>query len=182
MKIPHCLFILPIALALTSCAFQAPLVATATQPDKHTAILYGKFDVNHDFVYENQLGLWLQNLDSEKSIYIFFDPAQPLKAVRAEPGRYRLAGIVGINRSHQVNARKLIPAGQMPPPFTVPEGSEVYLGDYTGSVTYDGFVATWGLTRLKDRFDITTVEFREKYPNLRGIPAVSIFHRRTIGN
>jgi hypothetical protein len=165
----------PLLLAV-SCAFQTPSVSVRTSPESRLAILYGRFDISNNFVMGNSLGLWLQNLDTQKPVYIFFAPYQPFKALLVPPGNYQVTGFVGINRSHKIEGRWAFHhAGQISPVFTAQAGVPTYLGDFLGTIAYDGEVANWGIKHWQNHFDDTSMDFRQKFPQLRLLPVNSIF-------
>jgi len=164
---------------LAACAHQTPAISRSAQPDKKAAILYGRFSISHDFAFKNQLALWLQNLDTQKPVYVYFEADQPVYAVQIKPGRYQMAGFVGMNRTHQIKGRHAFPTSRFTAPFTASPGSQIYLGDFSGTATFDSIISEWRVKSFTNNFANTTVEFREKYRNLMTVPAVSIFELQT---
>ncbi|HEY4416321.1 MAG TPA: hypothetical protein VGO57_11570 [Verrucomicrobiae bacterium] len=189
MKITPAIFALVAALLTTSCVFQAHTVSTADKADHHSVILYGRFDLKQDFAFGNKLAIYLQNLDTKSMVYIFFDPKHPLQVVQVKPGHYQLAGFVGVNSSHEKRVRQEFYGKRLPLSFIAAAGSQIYLGDFQGEVTsVEGQVYTgntvntlrtidsiWKVKSFKNNFAGTTMDFREQYPKLRTIPAVSVF-------
>ena len=164
---------------LTGCAHEAPAILPSAHLDHQSAILYGRFGIGHEFSGENRLALWLQNLDAQTPVYIYFDADQPVYCIAVKPGRYRVAGFVGVNRLHEIRGRRDFPASRFTVPFTAPSGSEIYLGDFTGTATFDGMLSEWSVKSATNNFAETTVEFREKYGNLMVVPAISVFELQT---
>ena len=164
---------------LAGCAHESPAILPSVQPDKKTAILYGRFSIGHEFSAENRLALWLQNPDTQAQVYIYFDPDQPVYCITVKPGRYRVAGFVGVNRLHEIRGRREFPASRFTALFTAPAGSQIYLGDFSGTATFDGMLSEWSVEPITNNFAATTVEFREKYRNLMMVPAVSAFELQT---
>lgn len=176
-----------LAVCLVSCAYQTPPISMKAGPDHDRAILFGRFAAESDYVMGNKLLLWLENVEDHESVYINFDKEHPVSAVTVKPGRYRLIGFAGITRLHSlVGRRRITPAGQwlkiLMEPFNVPAGTEVYIGDFTGSMDlsfsgnpYGGGYQEWKLEKLENRFAQTTVDFRGQYPNLVAEPARTVF-------
>ena len=174
MKHLRLIFLTASLLLTASCAhLQSPLPAAA-KPDGKTAVLYGRFSVGRNFAFHNKLALWLVNDGTRDSIYLYFDPDQPVYGIRVKPGNYHVQGFAALNRMQKVEGRKIIP--QVPRPFTVAAGSETYLGDYLGETKWDGvMVATWRIKSWTNNFAATTAEFRQQCPQLAMTPAASIF-------
>ena len=146
------------------------------------AILYGRFTMSHRFAAGLKIALWMQNADTQKSIYICFDETEPFRAIQVKPGRYRIAGFLATNRGHQIRGHHLFPAtgvaGRITIPFKALPGSQTYLGDFTGHATLDDIIENWEVDSITNNFAATTAEFREKYQNLVTVPATSIFDRK----
>jgi hypothetical protein len=163
---------------LTGCAHEAPAILPSARPDHKSAILYGRFGIGHEFSGENRLALWLQNLDAQSPVYIYFDPDQPVYCIAVKPGRYQVAGFVGVNRLHEIRGRRNFSTSRVTVPFTALPGSQIYLGDFYGAATFDGMLSEWSVKSATNNFSETTVEFREKYRNLMTVAAVSIFEQQ----
>ena len=180
MKMFRTFLIIPTLLFCAACVHVASPLPPAAKADHETAILYGRFDISHQYAFGFRLGLWLQNLDTEKPVYLYFDPDRSVYAVQVKPGHYRVAGFVGLTHEDQIRARKPYPPdgfmGRMFTSFYVAPEAQIYLGDYKGHVTYDGVMVKWGLDSSANRFTETTLEYRRKYPNLVTAPAVSVFN------
>jgi|GEM_PF-2702524 hypothetical protein len=173
------LFFAGVVWMLAGCAHEAPAILPSAQLDDKLAILYGRFSIGREFSAENRLALWLQNIDVQNPVYIYFDPDQPVYCIAMKPGRYQVAGFVGVNRMHEVRGRREFPASRFTVPFTAPAGSQIYLGDFSGAATFDGMLSEWTVKSITNNFANTTVEFREKYRNLATSPSVSIFELQT---
>jgi hypothetical protein len=169
------IFFIGLVCMLAGCALETPAISPSARPDKKAAILYGRFSIGHDFSAENRLALWLYNLDTQNSVYIYFDPDRPLYGIPVKPGCYQLAGFVGVNRLHEIRGRCTFPARRFTAPFTASAGSQIYLGDFLGTATFDGMLSEWRVKSITNNFANTTAEFREKYRNLMAVPAVSVF-------
>jgi hypothetical protein len=183
MKAMRTMFIGVSLFLTTSCAFQAPPVSLTAVPDQQTAIIYGRFTVGADYNMGNRLVLWLKSLDAGQSVYIYFDEKHPLQAIRVKPGVYQVKGFAGTDGMHKIIGRRVFPntglMGKIVKPFKVPAGSEVYVGDFTGSATLSLY-QEWTLDSFTNDFAGTTVEFREKYPNLVSVPAISMFEIQSV--
>jgi hypothetical protein len=173
MKIIPALFLAAGILMTVSCAHLEPALPSTAKPDSQSAMLYGRFSIGHNFAFKNKLALWLETVDTKHAIYIYFDENEPLYGIQVKPGHYRIVGFAGLNRTHEIKGRRTGPLAQKT--FLAPAGSEIYIGDFAGEVTWDGMVSTWRLKSCTNNFAVTTAEFREKYPNLTALPPVSIF-------
>jgi hypothetical protein len=165
-----------LGLLLAGCAHRAPTFSPTAVPDAKSTIFYGRFTMGHDWALHNELALWLQNVESRKNLYVYFDPDQPVYAVPAAAGRYRIAGFVGVNRVHEIEVRHEFRSSQtamVVAPFTAPARTPVYLGDFMGQATFDGAVMEWRVNSGTNNFTATTAEFRKEYPNLGSAPATS---------
>ena len=163
---------------LAGCAHQTPAIKPSAQMDKKSAILYGRFSIGHEFSAENRLALWLQNLDAQSPVYIYFDPDLPVYCISVKPGKYRVVGFVGVNRLHEIRGRREFPASRFTVPFAAPASCQIYLGDFTGAATFDGMLSEWSVKSASNNFAETTVDLREKYRNLATVPVVSIFESK----
>jgi hypothetical protein len=166
-------------LLCAACAHFESSVSPRAKADPETAILYGRFTLRHTFSAGLKIALWLQNADTQKSVYICFDEAQPFRAIEVKPGRYRILGFLDTNRGHQIRGHHAFPAtglgGRIALAFTAAPGSQTYLGDFTGHATLNDIIENWGVDAITNNFTDTTLEFREKYPNLLKVSAASIF-------
>lgn len=173
------LFLCGLALLLLSCAHRTPAFSPRAKPNSKSVVLYGRFSVNHDKnMFENELALWLQNTDTRRNLYLYFDPAQPVYAVQVKAGHYRIAGFAAATRLHKMEARLPFQTHGEPAAITrtfeAAAGSQIYLGDYTGHATFDGVVFHWKLDSVTNNFVATSLEFREKYPNLLMLPVTAV--------
>ncbi len=160
---------------LTGCAHQTPAISPTAQPDRNAAVVFGRFSIGREYNFGNRLALWLQNLDAKKSVYIYFDLNRPVYGVEIKPGRYQLAGFVGVNNTREIKGRVTFPASRFTAPFTASAGEQIYLGDFSGVASYDGMMSQWRVNSVTNNFANTAVEFREQYRNLMVVPAVSVF-------
>lgn len=172
-------FLAGLGLLLTSCVHRSPEFSPAAKANPNAAIFYGRFLVNENKnMYENKLALWLQNMDTKRNVYLYFDPGNPLYAVQVAAGRYRVVGYAAANRAHQSEGHRPFSDDQhmvrLSRPFAVAAGSVTYLGDYSGHATYDGLFMEWNLDSWTNNFIRTSLEFRERYPNLRTTPVASM--------
>lgn len=165
-----------------SCAHFESNLSSAAKPDGASALLYGRLTQRHTFSAGLKIALWLENVDTRKSVFIGFDESRPFCVVRVKPGNYRIAGFLGTNRSHQIKGQEsFVPVGPgagINRPFRAEPGSQTYLGDYTAEATLDDFIEHYKMNGITNNFTATTVEFREKYVKLATVAAVSIFERR----
>jgi len=172
---PEVIVLIGLLWILAGCAHQSPEILPSAHLDKKSAILYGRFSIGYEFSAENRLALWLQNLDAQSPVYIYFDPDQPVYCIAVKPGRYRVVGFVGVNRLHEIRGRREFPASRFTVPFTASAGRQIYLGDFTGTATFDGMLSEWSVKSALNNFAETTVDLREKYRNLATVPVGSIF-------
>lgn len=166
-------------LACTSCAyFNHPLETGDTVSPKN-ALLYGRFNLTQDNDDGFQLGLWLENVKTKSPVYLSFLATNSIYAVDVKPGDYRINGFIAINREHKIKARHYFPPTTPGKPirttFTAASGAQIYIGDYSGRVTYDRIMVEWKVDSLLNNFEFTTAEFRMKYPGIPYAQAVSIF-------
>jgi hypothetical protein len=167
---------LPIAMVfgalafLAGCAAATDAISTKAKPDKKAAILYGRVHIGHQYAIEDHLVLWVKNLESHKQIYIYFNPDRPVYGVSVSPGRYQVTGFLGVNRTHAIEGRRTFHPSLFTQAFEAAPGSEIYLGDFFGSATYDDTMAEWRVDYMTNNFVGTTEEFHDKYPNLIRVP------------
>jgi len=165
-----------VGLLLVACAHRAPTFSPTAVPDGKSTIFYGRFTVGHEWAFHNELALWLQNVETRKNLYIYFDANHPVYAVRAAAGCYRIVGFVGVNRIHEIEGRHEYQSRQaalLVAPFTAPARVPVYLGDFAGQATFDGAMMEWQVNSCSNNFADTTAEFRKEYPNLGSAPVTS---------
>jgi hypothetical protein len=179
MKSFHALWFGLAFLLCAGCAHFASSVSPRAKADPETAILYGRFTLRHTFSAGLKIALWLQNADTQKSVYICFDETQPFRAIEVKPGSYRILGFLDTNRGHQIRGHHVFPAtglgGRVSLAFNAAPGSQTYLGDFTGHATLNDIIENWGVDSITNNFTDTTAEFHEKYPNQATVPAASIF-------
>lgn len=173
------MFLCGMGLLVSSCAHRSPMFSPTAKLDPNSAILYGRFSINHDRnIFKNKLALWLQNTDTKHNVYVYFDEEQPVYAVQVKAGHYRIAGYAALNRTHQIKSRVPFQSGGKPAALTrqfkAAAHSEVYLGDFTGHTTFDGTVFEWNVDSVTNKFTTTTLEFRKNYPNLGSLPVTPI--------
>ncbi len=179
MKLLKSAFAVALLLAVTSCTyFNHPLEPGDTVSRKN-AVLYGRFNLTQDNDDGFQLGLWLENVKTKSPVYLSFLATNSSYAVDVKPGDYRINGFIAINREHQLKARHYFPPTTAGKPirttFAAVAGAQIYLGDYSGRVTYDRIMVEWKVESLRNNFEFTTSEFRMKYPRLPYARATSIF-------
>jgi hypothetical protein len=179
MKIFKSTLAVALLLACTSCTyFNHPLEPRDTVNRKN-AVLYGRFNLTQDNDDGFQLGLWLENVKTKSPVYLSFLATNSIYAVDVKPGDYRIQGFIAINREHQLKARHQFPPTTPGKPirttFTAESGAQIYIGDYSGRVTYDRIMVEWKVESLRNNFEFTTAEFRMKYPGIPYARATSIF-------
>jgi len=174
MKILAAILLTAGLLSTLSCAHLQPELSADAKPDGNAAVLFGRFCVGHNFAFENKLGLWLENTETKHSVYLYFDADEPVYGVSVKPGHYRIMGFAALDRLHAIQGHRTIP--QMQQSFAATGGSEFYLGDVVGDITWNGAVSTWRIKSWTNNFTATTAEFRQKYPALGMTPAQSVFH------
>ena len=179
MKTLRIIFLGLVAILLVSCAELVPPVSSTFKPDNNTTVLFARLNLEKRVSLGNRIALWLQNLDSKKSVYIYFDQNQPVYAITAEPGRYRLMGAAGIDMTHRVLDRDLFrekgSKGKYYLPFEVRTNSAIYLGDFVGYAKVNLVAEEWAIKSVTNNFDQTTEDFRKTYPNLASLQVFSIF-------
>jgi hypothetical protein len=170
---------LPAVFLSTSCAPLIPPVSSAFTPNEKTSVLYARLNLEHHTSLGNHLALWLRNLDSTNSFYIYFDQNQPVYAITVNPGHYRIMGCAGIDVTHRVLTREVFhmenPGKGFVIPFQVPAHTAVYIGDFTGYAKVNLVAEEWSLKFATNDFAQTTINFRQEYPNLASLPTASIF-------
>lgn len=165
---------------LAGCAYQTPAISTSARPDEKSAILFGRFDIKCSFAYESYLFLWVQNLDTHKPVYIYFDQDQPVYGVKVAPGHYQVIGFAGVFRGGHIKGRRTFPSSsRFTLPFQASAGSEIYLGDYSAKLTYDSVIFEWRINSASNNIVGTTEEFDRKFPNLTAPPTAPWLESRT---
>ncbi len=185
MRLLEPAYVIALLLACTSCAyFNHPLEPSDTVSRKN-AVIYGRFNLTQDNDDGFQLGLWLENLKTKSPVYLSFLSTNSIYAVDVKPGDYRINGFIAINREHKLKARQFFPPTTPGKPinttFAASPGEQIYLGDYSGRVTYDRIMVEWKVESLVNNFEVTTAEFRMKYPGIPYARAISIFKPQLSG-
>ncbi|MGH7951013.1 MAG: hypothetical protein ACREFE_03710 [Limisphaerales bacterium] len=173
MKIFRVILFCCIAALLISCAHFSKPVDSSFKSASNTAIIYGRFELGTEFNAGNELALWLADKNS-KAKYIQFKSINPVYCIPVGPGRYKIIGFIGTDRTHRIWGRKKFPKALS---FDAPTNSATYIGDFTGTASYDfaGMMQQWSVKSVADNFTETTEEFRGKFPNLASLPATSAF-------
>lgn len=127
----------------------------------------------------NRIALWLENVDLNKPVYIYFDKNRPVYAITVEPGHYRLIGFAGIDMTHRILGRRAFHGKNSKETFVVPfearTNSAVYIGDFIGYAKVNLVAEEWALKTGTNNFAGTTIEFHKEYPNLANLPVFSVF-------
>ncbi|HEX9047586.1 MAG TPA: hypothetical protein VF988_11210 [Verrucomicrobiae bacterium] len=180
MKIPAAL-LLGVSLLLTaSCAHLQPALSPNAKPEAQSAILYGRFSVGTNFVFHNKLALWLAD-QKNHPVYVCFDAAQPVYGIQVHPGRYQIVGFAGLDRADKIEGR--LPFSGSPQPFAATADKPIYLGDFTGEMTWDGLARyEWKIKSFTDNYAATTAEFHQKFPGCAAMPTESVFRLSALKN
>lgn len=173
------IFMAGIALLAVSCAHLIPPVSTTFIPDGKTTVLYARMNLEDRISMGNRVALWLENTDLKEPVYIYFDKSQPLYAITAAPGHYRLMGLAGIDMTHRILDRSLFREKDSKEryfiPFEARTNTAVYIGDFTGCAKVNLVAEEWKIKSATNNFAHTTADFRQAYPNLASLETVSIF-------
>ena len=173
------LAMLTIPLLCASCVyFNPPFDGSGSHPKP--SLLYGRFELtqNNDECF--RLGLAVRNVKSKEPAYLEFMPTNSVYAVLVNPGIYQIEGFVAINREHELKHRFTFADGKLPKwlnkPFILEPSEGVYLGDYSGRVTYDRIMLEWHVDSLANHYPKTTQELFLANPRLTPISTKSIFN------
>lgn len=186
MKISHILALGLLLLAGTSCVFYTDPVEHAGEVGKNSALLYGNFYYGQHFNEEPDpkwftTGLWIKNVDTGRKLYVEFKDTNSVYAVAVKPGWYRIMGFVRSDNEHGVKNRSGFHQTNTPAalaePFEAQSGGQIYIGDYIWETKLDYPLIHWNLKFITNNFDATTVEFRQRHPELLTTSAKSIFER-----
>ncbi len=186
MKTNHVFALGLLMLACTSCVFYSDPVEHAHQINKNSSLLYGNFFYGQHFSEEISpswytTGLWVKNVSTGRTFYIEFKDTNSVYAVQVNPGRYQIMGFVRSDNEHGVKARSVFSPtntpGTLGEPFEAQSGDQIYIGDYIWETKLDYPLIHWNLKSITNNFDATTVELRQRYPELLTAPAKSIFDR-----
>lgn len=170
----------------TSCVFYSTPVKSAGQINQDDTILYGRFHYGQHFAEEPNpawytRGLWIRNETTDRTHYIELKETNEVYAVQVEPGSYRIMGLVNTDNEHGVKGRIAFALtnrpGWLTEPFQARKGEQIYIGDYQCETKLDWPMLTFKFKYITNNFDATTVEFRNKYPELMTTTAASIFDR-----
>ena len=182
MKAFRIIFLSSLVILLVSCAHLIPPVPSTFKPDNNTAVVYARLDLEKHAAFGTRLALWLQNMNSNKFVYMYFDHQQPVYAITVDPGRYRLIGLAGIDMTHRVLDQTPFYDKDLKEQFILPfearTNSAVYLGDFVGYAKVNLVAEEWAIKSFTNNFAETTIAFHQDYPNLTNLPVVSIFDPR----
>ena len=180
-------FVLGIALIasmmlLASCAHLIPPVAVSFKPDTNTVVFFARLSLENKISMGNRVALWLKNTDTENYFYIYFDRDQPLYAITASPGHYRLMGLAGIDMTHRVLGRSLFQTVDTKEKcflsINAQTNSAIYLGDFVGYAKVNLVAEEWAIKSITNNFTQTAADFRKQYPNLANLATFSIYDAR----
>ncbi len=169
---------------LASCAHVIPPVTSTFKPDDNTTIIYARLDLEKHVSFGNRLVLWLQNMDSNTPVYMYFDQQQPIYAIPVELGHYRLIGLAGVDMTHRILDKSPFYEKDLKEEFTLPfearTNSAVYIGDFVGYAKVNPIAEEWAIKSFTNNFVETTMVFHKDYPNLTNLSVISIFDSRPI--
>jgi len=167
-------FLIALALiALSGCASFSRPALPGSVPPKDTGFVFGRFVLTDQFL-ANGIGLKMVNQSTKKSVLIPFvrDAKAAVATFSLEPGDYRIQSVVftfstGEIRSEQPFRSNLAQQSEV---FHVDGGELVYLGDFAGNTQSYGNTVSWAVSSLTNNFEVTTKDFRVRYPRFSDLP------------
>lgn len=140
------------------------------------AVVYGCFANEPNFSFGNRLALRLHNEDVKREYLIELKKTNSVYGITVEPGKYYIAGFVATFVDHRTVGRVAFTNSVS---FEVKANCLTYLGDFLGNEKIVGLAEQdWSLTDYTNNFNKTTEEFRNRFPNLAAVPAVSVFDQQ----
>jgi len=143
--------------------------------------IYGRFKFGHKYG-ALRLSLCVTDTSSGEKYYIRFAKVPTLRVIEVPPGQYKIThwalALVGATMPGESSLNPYEPLG-FSEPFRVEGGQAYYIGDYVGStnlVSSSIFEVRFGATidECVDRYEETTKEIKQSYPNMSTTPMNSI--------
>jgi hypothetical protein len=176
-KIFKTLSILVLLQLMVGCASFAPALSTEVKADPGTGYVFGRFksvSLPNSF-FSLRLALNLEEQNKLTNYLIKFDKEDATTAIAVKPGIYNLNKLLvffGMLGDNNMNKRETtLTKGPLTIEFTIESGKAYYIADFLGQTnvtqSYNQETLTWKLESVKDNYENTTLDFKNRYPNLR---------------
>jgi hypothetical protein len=159
------------------CSSFTPSLKPDTKPDPGTGYVYGKFTLVMLNNGRLRMGLAMdeEKKEEEKNIgryTIEFEQSNAPTLIAIKPGNYVLKKFVYAYNSGQIVSEKLISEGPLTKVIKIEPGKAYYIADFVGQASFystggGGVMHSWRLDSIKDNFNNTTIEFKNKYPEFK---------------
>lgn len=155
-----------------------PSVAPNQRPTGKEAIVYGRFAVSGSPPFStdedhSSMALVIRCEDG-REYRIRFDDDEPIVALATAPSTCWLDEMLYLDPDNTTLGRSTLP-DRVRRPMRLDAGRAYYLGDFSGTITFEllgGFHQRFQVEGWSNEFTSTTQDFRERFPNLRGIVPV----------
>jgi hypothetical protein len=164
--------------SLLSCSTYMPSVAPHQRPTGKEAIVYGRFEVSGSppfsaDVNHGSFALVIRCEDG-REYRVRFDDREPIVVLATAPSTCWLDEMRYLDANNTTLSKTVLPDG-LRHRMRFDAGRAYYLGDFSGTITFefsDGFRETFQIKDVRNDFTATTQDFRQRFPNLRGIVPV----------
>jgi hypothetical protein len=164
--------ILLVCASSLSCSTHMPSVAPDQRPTGKEAIVYGKFELSGSAAYCS-IALVIHCQDG-REYRIRFDDREPIVVLATAPSTCWLDQMLHLDWDNSTLKKTALP-DPMRHPIRLDAGRAYYLGDFSGTITYESELReTAQLKDVRNEFSATTQEFRQKFPKLQGIMPVDL--------
>jgi hypothetical protein len=140
--------------------------------------VYGRFELasssaSSTDVAHSSMALAIRCRDG-REYRIRFDDQEPIVVLATAPSTCWLDEMLYLDSANTTLGRTTLP-DRMRQPMRLDAGRAYYLGDFSGTVTYEfvgGFHERFQVKDRRNEFKATTQDFRDRFPNLRGVVPV----------
>ena len=181
-KIFKILSVLIMVQLIIGCVSIPSALSPEAKSEPGVGYVYGRFKNVHtpdSFYRHPRLVLNLQGKNNVTNYLIKFDEVESTTAIAVKPGIYNLNTLLifwGLS-DDKINRRETtLTKGPLTVEFSVEPGKAYYIGDFLGNTlateTLSSQSLEWKLESVKNNFENTTLDFKNKYPNLRELEIV----------
>jgi len=160
-----------------SCSTHLPSVSPDQRPTGKEAIVYGRFEVSGSPPFSpnaahSSIALAMRCEDG-REYRIRFDDRQPIVVLATAPSTCWVDEMLFLDADNTTLSKTALP-DRPRHPMRLHAGRAYYLGDFSGTVTFEvvGWRERFQVADVRNEFTVTTQDFRQRFPNLRGIMPV----------
>jgi hypothetical protein len=158
-----------------ACTIFTSALSPETKPEPGAGYVYGRFTLNESSfgIGHLRMGLVLEDKEKTESYTIQFEWTDSPFVIAVKPGNYALKKFVFASWDYVSEGEKKLPEGPLTKAFVVEPGKAYYIADLVGQSTasFNGFATThsWRLESVKDDYEKTTADFKNKFQNFREV-------------